>query len=105
MTHFITVKCLIVDLILMLFQFQKVLKSNWQPRGTDRIIKHDHMVQKNWELLRNGKLELSPELKEHIMQFTRRSIPADHQVPGNIVCIEHHPLFLGRRNKAERKFQ
>lgn len=57
---------------------KKVLKASWQPRESARIVKHDQMVQKNWELLRSGKLDIDPELKEHVMQFTDRTVPA-HQ--------------------------
>jgi hypothetical protein len=62
--------------------FQKILKSKWHPHDADRVLKHDLAVQNNWELLQSGKLEVDPELKEHLAQFTQRKVPASHR-PGN----------------------
>ncbi|PSN46816.1 hypothetical protein C0J52_11197 [Blattella germanica] len=53
---------------------KKILKSNWHPSEATRILKHDQTVAKNWELLRNGKLEIDPHLKQHLMQFTDRKM-------------------------------
>jgi hypothetical protein len=62
--------------------FQRILKSKWQPRDAGRVLKHDLAVQKNWDLLQNGKLKVDPELKVHLSQFTQRTVPASHK-PGN----------------------
>lgn len=62
--------------------FQKVLKSKWRPRDADRVLKHDLAVQKNWDMLWSGNLEVDPEMKVHLSQFTQRTVPAS-QRPGN----------------------
>ncbi|XP_069670577.1 putative neugrin-like protein DDB_G0288135 [Periplaneta americana] len=58
---------------------QKILKSKWRPLNAERVLKHDEAVRKNWELLRSGKLEVDPQLKEHLEQFTDRTMPVSQK--------------------------
>ncbi|XP_063230295.1 neugrin [Bacillus rossius redtenbacheri] len=51
---------------------KKVLKSSWKPESAASIVKHDANVKKNWELLREEKLDISPNLKAHVSKFTSR---------------------------------
>jgi hypothetical protein len=85
--------------------FQKILKSKWRPRDANRVLKHDLAVQKNWELLQSGKVEVDSELKVHLSKFTQRRIPVA-QRPGNdsksfsptglvmILCLLSTPLVM-----------
>ncbi|KAJ9576165.1 hypothetical protein L9F63_006987 [Diploptera punctata] len=57
---------------------KKILKSSWKPQDSTRIIKHDQMVQKNWQLLQSDKLDIDPELKKHVNKFTSRNISVHH---------------------------
>ncbi|XP_021936285.1 uncharacterized protein LOC110837925 isoform X2 [Zootermopsis nevadensis] len=57
----------------------KVLKSKWRPRDADRVLKHDLAVQKNWDMLWSGNLEVDPEMKVHLSQFTQRTVPASQR--------------------------
>ncbi|KAK6631522.1 hypothetical protein RUM44_006049 [Polyplax serrata] len=50
---------------------KKVLKSKWKPTP-EKIQKMDKVVQKNWELLNENKLDASPEVIEHLKKFTQR---------------------------------
>jgi hypothetical protein len=45
-------------------------------------MKHDLAVQKNWDLLKTGKLKVDPELRLHLSKFTHRAVPVSHR-PGN----------------------
>lgn len=58
---------------------KKILKSKWRPLDANRLLKHDLAVQKNWELLRSGKVEVDSELKAHLSNFTPRRIPVSHR--------------------------
>jgi hypothetical protein len=46
------------------------------------VLKHDLAVQKNWELLQSGEVEVDSKLKAHLSQFTQQRIAVAHR-PGN----------------------
>lgn len=41
-------------------------------RDPDKIRKHNETVKKNWELLKEGKLEMNESLMKHVLKFTSR---------------------------------
>jgi hypothetical protein len=51
----------------------KIIKAKWSPKSAERIEKHDQEVEKNWKLLRDGKLtDLPQDLVQHLKKFTNR---------------------------------
>lgn len=51
----------------------KILKAKWYPDDVQRVIKHDEVVRKNWELFRNKKLSnIDKSLTEHLQKFSER---------------------------------
>lgn len=53
---------------------QKILKSKWVAEEGQQIIRHDKLVQKNWESFRNGLFKdiLTDELKNNLSKFSDR---------------------------------
>jgi neugrin len=56
------------------FTIKKIIKSKWNPADQARVAKHDDLVNKNWELLQDGKLYLEPNLQEHLKKFSNRQL-------------------------------
>lgn len=54
---------------------EKLLKYPWQPASLERIARHDASAMRNWQELKEGTLEISPELREHFLKFSERNIP------------------------------
>ncbi|CAH1723845.1 uncharacterized protein LOC114127185 isoform X1 [Aphis gossypii] len=52
----------------------KILKSKWISDEGQKILRHDKLVQQNWERFRNGLFNdiLSDELKNHLIKFSER---------------------------------
>ncbi|XP_025205232.1 uncharacterized protein LOC112601704 [Melanaphis sacchari] len=52
----------------------KILKSKWVSDEGQKILRHDKLVQQNWESFRNGLFKdiLSDELKNHLAKFSDR---------------------------------
>lgn len=50
------------------------MKSKWISDEGEKILRHDKLVQKNWESFRNGLFKdiLSDELKNHLKKFSER---------------------------------
>jgi len=50
------------------------LKSKWTSDEGQKILRHDKLVQQNWERFRNGLFKdiLSDELKNHLLKFSER---------------------------------
>jgi neugrin len=60
------------------FTIKKIIKSKWTPTNQARMAKHDDLVDRNWEMLKNGELDLDPDLLEHLQKFSNRKL---HQSP------------------------
>ena len=58
-------------------ELQKILKGNWTKKSEANVKKHDEKVATNWDLLKKGKLDLPPHLKEHLIKFTNRKLNVD----------------------------
>lgn len=54
---------------------QKLLKFPWKPATEQRIARHDQSVVRNWKELKEGSLDIPPELRKHFLKFSDRSIP------------------------------
>lgn len=54
---------------------QKLLKFPWKPATEQRIARHDASVMRNWKELKEGSLDIPPELKKHFLKFSNRAIP------------------------------
>ncbi|CAI6362047.1 unnamed protein product [Macrosiphum euphorbiae] len=52
----------------------KILKSKWISDEGQKILRHDKLVQQNWERFRNGQFKdiLSDDLKNHLGKFSER---------------------------------
>lgn len=50
------------------------MKSKWISDEGQKILRHDKLVQQNWERFRNGFFKdiLSDELKNHLEKFLER---------------------------------
>lgn len=50
------------------------MKSKWISDEGHKILRHDKLVQQNWERFRNGQFNdiLSDELKNHLKKFSER---------------------------------
>jgi len=50
------------------------LKSKWISDEGQKILRHDKLVQQNWERFRNGQFKdiLSDELRNHLGKFSER---------------------------------
>nr|XP_022919458.1 uncharacterized protein LOC111428249 [Onthophagus taurus] len=53
---------------------KKIVKSSWSKTNPNKIKNHDLSVEKNWDLFKEGKLDLPSELKEHLNKFTSRKM-------------------------------
>ncbi|XP_050429106.1 uncharacterized protein LOC126838606 [Adelges cooleyi] len=53
---------------------KKILKSQWQADEGQQILRHDKLVQQNWESFRNGSINtiLPDNLKSHLSKFSER---------------------------------
>ena len=51
------------------------MKSKWISDEGQKILRHDKLVQQNWERFRNGLFKdiLSDELKTHLEKFSGRA--------------------------------
>ncbi|KAH9641725.1 hypothetical protein HF086_006239 [Spodoptera exigua] len=54
---------------------KKLLKYPWKPATEERIARHDASVMRNWKELKEGSLDIPPELREHFLKFSERTIP------------------------------
>lgn len=54
---------------------KKLLKFPWKPATEERIARHDASVMRNWRELKEGSLDIPPELREHFLKFSERTIP------------------------------
>ncbi|KAJ8718535.1 hypothetical protein PYW08_002772 [Mythimna loreyi] len=54
---------------------KKLLKFPWKPATEQRIARHDASVMRNWKELKEGSLDIPPELRNHFLKFSNRTIP------------------------------
>lgn len=54
---------------------KKLLKFPWKPATEERIARHDASVMRNWKELKEGSLDIPPEVREHFLKFSERTIP------------------------------
>lgn len=63
--------------------FQKLLKSQWKPMTSERILRHDANVRENWKAVETGQLNLPDSLLTHIKSFISRGKILNLPVPGH----------------------
>lgn len=76
-------------MIFKLHGFQKIAKAQWKLRDPQAVKKHDDKVNANWKALAQKKLQLPPQIAEHLSKFTtrERSLPAkgDFSIAINLI--------------------
>lgn len=62
----------------------------WKPASQSRIDRHDASALRNWRELKEGTLDVTPEMKEHFLKFTKRVIPprSHENVKGTLLLQE-----------------
>ncbi|XP_065225791.1 uncharacterized protein LOC135849337 isoform X2 [Planococcus citri] len=51
---------------------KKILRSPFTAYTVEQVKKHDEIVKRNWKLFKEGKLDMSPELRSHYEKFVDR---------------------------------
>ncbi|CAH1391105.1 unnamed protein product [Nezara viridula] len=60
---------------------KKLIKSQWKPMTSQRILHHDTAVKENWKAVETGRLKLPDFLHTHIKSFISRKKTLDLPVP------------------------
>lgn len=58
-----------------MYFLQKLLKFPWKPATEQRIARHDASVMRNWKELKEGSIDIPPQVRNHFLKFSNRSIP------------------------------
>lgn len=60
---------------------KKLVKSQWKPMASERILRHDTNVNENWKAVETGQLNLPEPLLNHIKSFISRGKTLNVPVP------------------------
>ncbi|GJQ74107.1 hypothetical protein Trydic_g19029 [Trypoxylus dichotomus] len=64
---------------------KKIVKATWTKKNQLKIETHDNSARRNWEMFKNGQLNLPPILTEHLHKFTDRNF---NQSKTNVIVEE-----------------
>ncbi|KRT85462.1 hypothetical protein AMK59_194, partial [Oryctes borbonicus] len=86
---------------------KKIVKATWTKTNQLKIKNHDNSVRKNWEMLKNGQLNLPPILTKHLHKFTDRNFnQIENKVIGEeVIVTKLEPISNGEFSEIIRSYK
>ncbi|KAF4532964.1 hypothetical protein B566_EDAN000652 [Ephemera danica] len=77
-----------------------ILKEKWEPKD---VKLHDEAVNKHWRQLLAGEIEVSPNLKHHLLSFAPKQLVKQQKIEDSNECQDHNAELeeVQQREKSE----